>query len=80
MDQLMEIRLSEIIDNASRSNKNSVKESSNKKTKKYTQEQIFNKAYSDLEKKYPNYNSFSQDKQNRLLLNYLNDSGLYEYL
>ena len=47
---------------------------------KYTQKQAINKIYNDLEKKYPNFNSFSQDKQDRLFFDYANKSGLYEYI
>ena len=51
-----------------------------KTTPKYTQEQAINKAYKDLEKKYPNFNSLPQDTQDLMWMNYMNDSGLYKYV
>jgi hypothetical protein len=47
---------------------------------KYTQEQAIAKGYSDLEKKYPNFNDFDQDTQDKLWMNYMNESGLYRYV
>lgn len=47
---------------------------------KYTQEQAIAKGYTDLEKKYPNFNDFDQDTQDRLWMDYMNESGLYRYV
>lgn len=38
------------------------------------------KVYTDLEKKYPNYYNLPSDKQDRLFVQYANDSGLYKYI
>ncbi len=47
---------------------------------KYTQEEAMAKGYEDLEKKYPNFYKMSQDKQDQLWMDYMNESGLYRYL
>ena len=49
------------------------------KPKKMSAEQAMTRAYNALEKQYPDFNKFSQDRQDQLLINYLNDSGLYKY-
>lgn len=83
IDSSMEELLSDYIQKYGINNSDSkinsgIKTDSNKP--KYTQEQAINKIYEDLEKKYPNYDSFSQDKQDRLFFDYANKSGLYEYI
>lgn len=45
-----------------------------------TSKQAIKKAYSDLEKKYPNFNDLPLDKQDKLFIDYINNSGLYKYI
>ena len=56
-----------------------VKENSHLKyaSKKMSSEQAIRQGYKDLEKMYPNFNDFSQDKQDKLWIDYMNKSGLY---
>ena len=55
-----------------------MKENSHKKyaNTKMTSDQAMNQAYKDITKKYPDYNKYSQDKQDKLFNDYLNSSGL----
>ena len=48
--------------------------------KKYTQKQAIDKIYSELEKKYKNFDSLSVDKQDELFFKYAKSSGLDKYL
>ena len=82
-DDYMSLALDELLRNYSKSEsqiKNKKSSSVKDNKPKYTPEQAINKAYSDLEKKYPNFNSFAQDKQDRLWMDYVNKSGLYKYI
>lgn len=47
---------------------------------KYSPEQAINKTYSALEKKYPNFNKLSVEKQDELFFEYASSSGLYKYM
>lgn len=81
IEENMEMYLSELVGGyAKNSNSSSENKESKQSKPKYTQEEAINKAYDDLEKKYPNFNSFDQDKQDELFFDYVNDSGLYEYI
>lgn len=83
IDEAMDLQLSEIISMANEyagGENNKKTTNTNKEKPKYTQEEAIEKAYSDLEKKYPKFNSYSQDKQDKLFFNYLNSSGLYQYV
>ena len=55
-----------------------MKENSHKKyaNTKMTSNQAMNQAYKDITKKYPDYNKYSQDKQDKIFIDYLNSSGL----
>lgn len=81
IDSCMELHLTDLLNEQGIRYKINfkTKESSNKKPK-YTQEQAINKVYDDLEKKYPDFNSFSQEKQDQLWMDYANESGLYKYI
>lgn len=78
IDTYMDYQLSSVLDNITKQSSNT--KSSNTKKPKYTQEQAIEKAYNDLEKKYPNFNDLSEDEQDELWINYVNDSGLYKYI
>lgn len=83
IDRNMEVQLSDILENMDkeRQQKSSQSNNNRKESKpKYTQKEAIEKAYEDLEKKYPNFNDFSEDKQDQLFFDYLNESGLYEYI
>lgn len=45
-----------------------------------TQAKAIKTAYADLEKKYPNFDDFSIDKQDKLFFDYINSSGLYRWM
>lgn len=47
---------------------------------KMTQAKAIKTAYADLEKKYPNFDDFSIDKQDKLFFDYINSSGLYRWM
>jgi len=47
---------------------------------KMSQSKAIKTAYADLEKMYPNFGDFSLDKQDRLFLDYLNSSGLINWI
>ena len=56
------------------------KKSTQKQTKQLTQEQALSNAYTYLKKKYPNFNTYPQEKQDKLFIDYVNSSGLYKYI
>lgn len=77
IDQYMEMKLKDIL--AKYADK-VLDEPQKIEKPKYTQKQAIDKVYSDLEKKYPDFNSFDQDKQDKLFMKYANSSGLYKYM
>lgn len=74
---IMEQKLNKVLNSMGTKSYSSGKHNSKPK---YTQEQALNKVYTDLEKKYPNYYNLPSDKQDRLFVQYANDSGLYKYI
>lgn len=77
IDQYMEMKLKDIL--AEHADKVLDKPEKTKQPK-YTQKQAIDKVYSDLEKKYPDFDSFDQDKQDKLFMDYANKSGMYKYI
>lgn len=77
IDSYMEMKLTDLLDSHGT---NKPKESNKTSKAKYTQEQAIDKVYSDLEKKYPNFNKMSPDKQDELFMDYAEESGLMDYM
>ena len=44
------------------------------------EQKVFELVYENLEKEHPDFNKLPQDEQDELFWNFLNDSGLYQYL
>lgn len=73
IDMVMEHKLNTVLDGVERIQ-------AVKQKPKYSQSQAINKVYSGLEKKYPNFNKLSQDRQDVLFMQYANETGMYKYL
>lgn len=78
-ESVMHEKISRVLDIA---DKEDMKERERKSTlkKKYTSEQAVERVYSDLKKKYSDWDSFSSEKQDKLFMRQANKSGMNKYI
>ena len=78
VEEVVHEKLSKVLDLVDRID---AEERSKQKSKpKYTSKDATNKVYANLEKRYPNWNKLSQEKQDKLFMEEANRSGMYRYM